>query len=93
MPMSWVSLAAAGLCITFTSIILYAQNRKKRHKEEDEEGKGSRACVDPEKAAQFAARRDAIVALPLVDPSKNSPPPEEAPFFKTESRYDPSARV
>jgi len=67
--MNLVSFFTAGLCIASASLFLYLQ-RKKRYRLEDIP-QFAVPPTDPAKLEQFLTRRDAVAALPLLDPSKS----------------------
>jgi hypothetical protein len=80
--MNLVSFFTAGLCIASASLFLYLQ-RKKRYRLEDIP-QFAVPPTDPAKLEQFLTRRDAVAALPLLDPSKS--PRGQMELVKVDSR-------
>ncbi len=93
--MDFYTLLRTLLLICGSYFLIHSYKRK-RHKGNIPEFKRevippssftTRGEGEDEKRAQFAVRREAILAFPLIDPSKLPPPPNERELFKTESRY------
>lgn len=62
--------------------------RKKRYRLEDiPQFAVDRPPPDPAKLEQFSIRRDAVVGLPLLDPSKSPRGGNQMELLKVESRY------
>ena len=67
--------------------LFFYLHRKKRYRLEDipQFADDDRPPVDPAKLEQFSVRRDAIVGMPLLDPTKSTRASTE--LVKVESRY------
>lgn len=79
-----VSYFTAGLCIATASVYFYL-HRKKRYRLTDiPQFALDRPPPDQAKLEEFNVRRDAVAALPLLDPSKS--PRGQMELLKVDSR-------